>query len=245
MKALTKLTWIEFKLQLREPAGTFFTLAFPLLLMVIFGSVFGNEPEQFLSGFGQMDLSVAGYMAMIIGTIGMIGLPITLSNYREKGILRRLRATPLQSGTVLWSQVIVQVVMASLGIILLIITGRVLFDLRLPVGNLMVIPAVILSAFSFFAVGFALAGIMPTARTAQAVGMALFYPMLFLSGAAMPRFIMPETIQRIAEFLPLTQVVILLEDLWLHGTWNMTALLAVTAVLILGLVVSRLSFRWE
>jgi len=245
MKALLKLTWTEFKLQLREPVGTFFTLAFPLLLMILFGSIFGNEPEDFLGGFGQIDLSVAGYMAMVIGTIGMLGLPITLSNYREQGILRRLRATPLQSSTILWSQVIVQVVMAGLGILLLVGAGRLLFGLRLPVGNLMIIPAVILSAFSFFAVGFALAGVMPSPRTAQAVGMAVFFPMLFLSGAAMPRFIMPETIQRIAEFLPLTQVVILLEDLWLSGTWNVTALLAVMAIFILGLVVSRYTFRWE
>ena len=245
MNALLKLTWIEFKLQFREPVGIFFTLAFPLLLLAIFGSVFGNDSETFLSGFGQIDLSMAGYMAMIIGTIGMLGLPITLSNYREKGILRRLRATPLQSGTILWSQVIVQVFMAGLGILLLVGMGRLFFGLRMPEGNLMLIPAIILSAFSFFAIGFALAGVMPTARTAQAVGMALFYPMLFLSGAAMPRFIMPESIQHIAEFMPLTQVVILLEDLWLDGTWNMTALLAITAVLILGLLVSRLSFRWE
>ncbi|MDX1414932.1 MAG: ABC transporter permease [Candidatus Promineifilaceae bacterium] len=236
---------MEFKLQLREPVGTFFTLAFPLLLMVLFGIIFGNEPQEFLAGFGQIDLSVAGYVAMIIGTIGMLGLPITLSNYREQGILRRLRATPLQSGTVLWAQVIVQVVMAGLGILLLVITGRLLFDLRLPAGNLMILPAIILSAFSFFAVGFAFAGVMPTPRTAQAVGMALFYPMLFLSGAAMPRFIMPETIQRVAEFLPLTQVVILLEDLWLAGTWNVTAVLIVSFLLVAGLLFSRFTFRWE
>lgn len=245
MKALLKLTWTEFKLQIREPVGTFFTLAFPLFLMIIFGTVFGNEPEDFLGGFGQIDLSAAGYIAMIIGTIGMIGLPITLANYREQGILRRLRATPLQSSSILWSQVIVQVIMAGLGILLLVGAGKLLFDLRLPTGNLMIIPAVILSAFSFFAIGFALAGVMPSPRTSQAVGMALFYPMLFLSGAAFPRFLMPEAVQRIAELLPLTQVVILLEDIWLSGSWNVTALLAMTGVLILGLVVSRLTFRWE
>lgn len=245
MKALQKLTWIEFKLQFREPVGIFFTLAFPLLLLAIFGTIFGNEPQDFLSGFGQIDLSVAGYMAMIIGTIGMLGLPVTLSNYREQGILRRLRATPLRSQSVLWSQVIVQVIIAGLGIMLLLGAGRLLFDLRLPVGNLMIIPAIILSAFSFFALGFALAGVMPTSRTAQAVGMALFYPMLFLSGAAIPRFIMPESVQRIAEYLPLTQVVILLEDIWLSGTWNVTALLVITAMLVTGLVISHYTFRWE
>jgi ABC-2 type transport system permease protein len=245
MKSFLKLTYAELKLQLREPIGTFFTLAFPVMLMVLFGSIFGNEPQAFLNGYGQVDLSVPGYIGMIIGTIGMLGIPITLSTYREQGILRRLRATPLQSSAVLWSQVAVQVMMTAVGVTLLVIVGTLFYDLRLPTGDAMMIPAILLCAFSFFAIGFVLAGVMPTPRTAQAVGMALFYPMLFLSGAAMPRFIMPETVQKIAEFLPLTQVVILLEDMWFTGRWNMTALVVVTAVLLSGLVISRFTFRWE
>ncbi len=245
MKPFIKLTYTELKLQLREPVGLFFTLAFPVMLLVLFGAIFGNEPDAFLSGFGQVDLSTPGYIGMIIGTIGMVSIPITLSNYREKGILRRLRATPLQSGSVLWSHVAVQVIMAFVGVVLLLIAGALFYDLRLPKGNVMIVPAILLSAFSFFAIGFVLAGIMPTSRTAQAVGMALFYPMLFLSGAAMPRFMMPESVQQIAEFLPLTHVVILLEDLWFTGTWNMISLAVIVVLLILGLIVSKFTFRWE
>lgn len=245
MKPFLKLTYIELKLQLREPVGLFFTLAFPVMLLVLFGAIFGNEAEEFLGGYGQVDLSMSGYIGMIIGTIGMLGIPITLSNYRERGILRRLRATPLQSGSVLWSQVAAQTLITVVGILLLFIAGMVLFDLRIPDGDVSIILAILLSAFSFFAIGFVLAGILPTARTAQAVGMAIFYPMLFLSGAAIPRFIMPEFVQQIAELLPLTHVVILIEDLWLKGTWNLISLAVVTAVLILGLVLSRFTFRWE
>ena len=75
--------------------------------------------------------------------------------------------------------------------------------------------------------------------------MAIFYPMLFLSGAAMPRYIMPDFVQQIAGLLPLTHVVILIEDLWLKGTWNLTSLAVVAVLLILGLVISRFTFRWE
>ncbi len=245
MKSFLKLTYMELKLQFREPVALFFTLAFPVMLMVLFGFIFGNEGEEVLGGYGQVDLSVPGYIGMIIGTIGMLAIPIALSNYRDQGVLRRLRATPVSSTSVLWSQVAAQVVMTAAGIILLFVAGRAIFDLRVPNGNVSVIPAVLLSAFSFFAVGFVLAGVMPSARTAQAVGMALFYPMLFLSGAAMPRFIMPETVQQIAELLPLTHVVILVEDLWLKGTWNVTSAAVVAVVLILGLVISRFTFRWE
>ncbi|MCA9950805.1 MAG: ABC transporter permease [Anaerolineales bacterium] len=245
MKSFLKLTWIELKLQTREPVGLFFTLAFPVMLMVLFGTVFGNASDSLFNGFGQVDLSVPGYIGMIIGTIGMVSIPVTLSNYREQGVLRRYRATPLKSGSVLWSQVAVQVVMTAVGIALLLIVGTLFYDLRLPQGNVLIVPAILLGAFSFFALGFVLAGVLPTPRTAQAVGMALFYPMLFLSGAAMPRYMMPENLRQIAEMLPLTHVVILLEDLWFTGTWNLTSIAVIMIVLIFGLIISRYTFRWE
>lgn len=135
--------------------------------------------------------------------------------------------------------------MTFLGTILLFVAGKLLYDLAFPAVTGQLALAIIVSALSFFAVGFVLAGLMPTPRTAQAVGMGLFYPMLFLSGAAVPRFIMPETVQRIAEFLPLTHVVILLEDLWVFGKWNLTSLAVIAGLLVISLIVSRLTFRWE
>src|SRR5690606_33405851 len=217
MKTFLKLTYMELKLQLREPLALFFTLAFPVMVMVLFGFIFGNQSEESLGGYGQVDLSVPGYIGMIVGTIGMLSIPTTLANYRDLGILRRLRATPLGSSPVLWSQVAAQVLMTAAGISLLFIAGLAIFDLRIPNGNLAIVPAIVLSAFSFFAVGFVLAGVMPSARTAQAVGMAIFYPMLFLSGSAMPRHISTEFVQNFAELLPLTHLVLLVEDRCLQG----------------------------
>jgi ABC-2 type transport system permease protein len=245
MKTFLKLTYMELKLQLREPVALFFTLAFPVMVMTLFGFIFGNEADALFAGYGRVDLSLPGYIGMIVGTIGLLSIPTTLANYRDLGILRRLRATPLGSTPVLWSQVAAQLLMTAAGIILLFIAGLAIFDLRIPSGNLAIVPAALLSALSFFAVGFVLAGVMPSARTAQAVGMAIFYPMLFLSGAAMPRHIMPDLVQQIARFLPLTHVVILIEDLWLKGTWNLPSLAVIMVLLILGLVVSRFTFRWE
>ncbi|UYN89491.1 MAG: ABC transporter permease [Anaerolineales bacterium] len=245
MKSFLKLTYIELKLQLREPVAVFFTLAFPVMVMVLFGFIFGNEAEELLGGYGQVDRSVPGYIGMVVGTMGLLSIPTKLANYRDLGILRRLRATPLGSGPVLWSQVAAQVLMTAAGILFLFIAGLAIFDLRIPSGNLAIVPAILLGAFSFFAVGFVLAGVMPSARTAQAVGMAVFYPMLFLSGAAMPRYIMPELVQQVAGFLPLTHVVILVEDLWLKGAWNFVSAAVLAVVLMLGLVVSRFTFRWE
>jgi ABC-2 type transport system permease protein len=182
---------------------------------------------------------------MIIGTLGMVGLPVSLASYREKGILRRFSATPLRPSVVLWAQVLVSVIMLGVGGGLLVGAARLFYNLRLPSAPLALFPAVLIGSLSFFAVGFVLAGLAPKARTAQAVGMALFYPMLFLSGAAMPRQMLPETVRRISDFLPLTHVVLLLEDLWLKGTWNLASLAVVTGVLVAALFVSSRTFRWE
>ncbi|MBK8989253.1 MAG: ABC transporter permease [Chloroflexi bacterium] len=186
-----------------------------------------------------------GYIGMIIGTIGMLSLPIALATYREQGVLRRLQATPLPSSTILWSQVAVNLVMTAFGALLLVTAGFLVYDLRPPEASLGLIAAALLGGLSFLAVGFVLAGVLPTPRAAQAVGMALFYPMLFLSGAAMPRQIMPESVQKFSEFLPLTHVVKLLEELWLKGTWNLTSLAVVIGLLVVGIIVSRQTFRWE
>lgn len=245
MKTLWKMIWTELKLQLREPVGVFFTLAFPLMLLFIFGSIYGNEPSDYLGGHGSIDISVPGYIGMIIGTIGMLSLPIALSTYREQGILRRLQATPLPSSIILWSQVAVNVIMTLFGASMLVVAGFVVYDLSVPQASFGLLLAVILSGFSFLAVGFVLAGMLPTARSAQAVGMALFYPMLFLSGAAMPRQVMPEGVQKFSELLPLTHVVKLLEGLWLDGVWNLTSLAVVVGLLMVCLVISRRTFRWE
>ncbi len=245
MKASIKMTWIELKMYMREPVGVFFTMALPLLLLFLFGSIYGNEPTPFFGGYGSVDNSVPGYIGMIIGTIGMVGLPITLANYRQQGILRRFRASPLQPATILWAQVAVNVLVALLGAGLLVIAARFSFKLTFPTAPLGVIPAILIGGLSFLALGFVLAGLLPSPRTAQAVGMALFYPMLFLSGAAIPRQAMPEGLQNLANYLPLTHVVKLIEDLWFKGTWNLSSLGVVAGLLIICLLVSQRTFRWE
>ena len=247
MNGLWKLTWIEMKLFMREPAAAFFTLVFPLMVLLIFGSIYGNEPTPFFGGYGSVDVSVPAYAGMIIGSSGLIGLTIIMSMYRERGILRRLNATPVRPQIVLGANVIVSFLMTALGMSLLIAVGKLIFGLRFA-GNLLSVTAgFTLSSLSFFALGFVLAGLIPTARTAQVVGMVLFYPMLFLSGAAVPLEVLPEKVRQYTSFLPLTQVVKLLRGLWIGESWSqhLTEAGVLAAMLVIGVVVSAKTFRWE
>jgi len=247
MRGLWKLTWIEIKLFLREPTAAFFTLAFPLMMLFLFGSIYGNEPTPFFGGFGSVDVSVPAYAAMIIATSGLLSLTIVMATYREKGVLRRLRATPLRPQTILCAQVLVIFLMTAAGMALLIVAGKVVYGLRFTGDPWQVLAAFLLSSLSFFALGFVLAGVVPTARTAQIVAMVLFYPMIFLSGATIPREVLPQTVQRYAAALPLTHVVTLLRGLWFGESWgqHLTEVGILSGMLVIGVVVSAVTFRWE
>jgi len=247
MRGFWKLTLMETKLFLREPMAAFFTLAFPLMMLFLFGSIYGNKPTPFFGGYGSVDVSVPAYTAVIIATSGLLSLSITIASYRERGILRRLKATPLRPHAILGAQVIVIFLMTTLGMALLVIAAKIVYGLRFAVDPLSVLAAFVLSCLSFFALGFVLAGLLPTARTAQIVAMVLFYPMIFLSGATLPRELLPESIQKFAQVLPLTHVVTLLRGLWIGEPWrdHLGGVGILSALLIIGILISARTFRWE
>lgn len=246
MRALRKMTWVEMKLFLREPAAVFFTLAFPVMVLLLFSSLFGNEPVQGSPGLRGVDVMTPAYTGMVIGTTALLGLPIILAGYRQQGILRRLRATSLHPSVILVAQVFVNLFMTIVGITLLVATAFFVYGLRLPDAPLSVSLAFVIATLSFFALGFVLAGLVPSARTAQILGQVIFFPMFFLSGAAgIPREMFPDTLYRISDFVPLTYVVNLIQDLWIKGSWNLTALVVLLGLLVVSVAVSARTFRWE
>ncbi len=247
MKSFFKFTWMETKLFLREPIGAFFTLIFPLMMLFLFGSIYGNEPSEYFNGYGSVDVSVPAYTAMIVATTGLMGLTITVSSYRENGVLRRMRTTPINPLMILFAQVVVLFCMTLIGMAFLIVAGKIVYQMRFDGNVFNVVVGFILSSLSFFAIGFVLAGLMPSARTAQIVGMVILYPMLFLSGAGFPRELLPESIIKISKFLPLTYVVNLLRGFWIGEGWekHVVNVIVLTGILIVGVVISYITFKWE
>jgi ABC-2 type transport system permease protein len=247
MRGLWKLTLVEAKLFMREPFAAFFTLAFPLMMLFIFGSIYGNDPTPFFDGRGSVDVSVPRYTAMIIASVGMLSIAINMSVYREKGVLRRYRATPLRPQTILAATVLVNLAMTLLGTLLLIIAAQVIYDLRFDGNPLAVLVGFVLASLSFFSLGFVIAGLAPTARVAQVVGMVIFYPMLFLSGAGLPSEMLPEAIRSLSKFLPLTHVVTLLEGLWFGSSLgdHLMEVAVLGGMMVVGVVVATRTFRWE
>jgi len=247
MKSLLKMTWVEAKLFLREPVGAFFTLIFPLMMLFIFGIIYGNQPPTLAGSQGSVTTLIPAFTAMVIGITGLMAITVTMATYRENGILRRLRTTPVSPLVVMAAQVMVVFSMTLLGVLLLVTAGRLVYHVRFEGNVFSMLAGFILCSLSFFGIGFILAGIMPTARTAQIVAMVLMYPMLILSGAAWPRELMPATVQKVAAFIPLTYVVNLLRGLWGGEPWanHLLDVAVLLGMLLLGIVISARTFRWE
>jgi ABC-2 type transport system permease protein len=247
MKSLLKMTWVETKLFLREPVGAFFTLVFPLMMLFIFGTIYGNQPAPESGGQGAIDNLIPAFTGMIIGITGLMSTTITMATYRENGVLRRLRTTPVSPLVVMVAQVVVVFTMTCLGMLLLVTAGKLVYHVQFEGNAFSMLGGFILGSLSFFGIGFILAGTMPTARTAQIVAMVLMYPMLILSGAAWPRELMPAAIQKVSAFVPLTYVVNLLRGLWTGQPWgkHLLDVGVLAGMLLLGVIVSAKTFRWE
>ncbi len=247
MKGLWKLTFVEAKLFLRQPTAIFFTLAFPIILLAVFGAIYGNEPTEFFGGHGYIDTVCPAFIGLVIAMTGFTAIPGTVASYRERGVLRRLRASPIHSNTVLLAWIIVYTSITLLAVALMLLFGRIAFGLRFEGAMGYVVLFAVISMVSVFSLGFIIASVAPTVRTAETVGMAVYFPMIFLSGATIPIQTMPDTLKKIIQVLPLTHVVKLMQGLWFGDRWQdyLISIGVIIGLAVVGIIVSALTFRWE
>jgi ABC-2 type transport system permease protein len=131
--------------------------------------------------------------------------------------------------------------------LLLVICAKLVFNIRFDGNVFSVIAAFLLSSASFFSLGFVIASLVKTARSAQVFAQILYYPMLFLSGAAIPKWVLPEGVRTYGQILPLTHVVNLLLGLWTGDPWSehFKEVAILVIMLVLCLIISFRTFRWE
>jgi ABC-2 type transport system permease protein len=246
LRGFWKLTWLEAKIFTREPLGFVGTLVMPVVVFIALGRAFSlNKPV----AAPEVDIpfNPAILAAVLIAVSAVQSLVAIISIYREGGILKRLRSTPLSPVTIMGAQVVVKLVFTSISLTLLMLAGRRLFPGVMGVNVFSFGAAVLLGTFSILSLGFVLASIVPTARFAQPIGAAVLYPMLFLSGLFFPVARLPRALQAIAYLLPTTHAVALLQGVWDGSGWG-AHWVNVAALLLLFAAYTALStrvFRWE
>jgi ABC-2 type transport system permease protein len=248
LRGIWKLTWIEIKIFLREPLGAIGTIVVPVVLFVVLGRVTSHKLGS--SSFTGSGLSGAGLpvlVSLLISISAVLSLVTIISIYREGGILKRLRATPLRPYTILTAQVIVKLMLTAATLILMLIAGRRYFPAGVHVPWFSFTIALMISTWSILAVGFLIASIVPTARFAQPIGAVILYPMIAVSGLFVPVEALPPALHAVARGLPLTYAVSLLEGIWNGDGWfaHMGDVAAMTVLFLLCTMLSAKVFRWE
>jgi len=248
MRGLLALTWLEIKIFVREPLGVIGTVGVPVLIFVVLGRLLGTRLSTASArGAEFVTAGLPVFVSILIALSAVLSLVTIISIYREGGILKRLRATPLRPVTILTAHVIVKLLLTAVTLALMILAGRRYYpvDVQVPVVGFTI--ALLFSTWSILSIGFLIASLVPTARFAQPIGGVILYPMIALSGLFVPIASLPPALRAVARVLPLTYATSLLEGIWKGEPWSahlgdVTALIVVFAVCT---AVSAKVFRWE
>lgn len=220
MKRYGMLLKIEALLFVRDFYGFFFTFIFPVLMLIIFGSIYGNEPSAYFGGKGAMDMSVPAYCAMIVAVTGLMAFPLTLAECKDKKIYKRFDATPAGKGRVMVAQMTVNFVMTVLGFGILVGAGLIIYDIRIDGSALAIAGAFLLSIGAVFSMGFFFTAIARDAKISNLLCYVSYFIMIFLSGATMPMEMFPQGLRTFARFLPLTYVVELFQGTFQNAAFG-------------------------
>jgi ABC-2 type transport system permease protein len=247
-RGLWKLTWLEIKIFMREPLGAFGSIFFPVLVFVVVGRLLGGgvTPKSVsVAGFVRVGLPVLA--AILISLSAVLSLVTIISIYREGGILRRLRATPLRPQTILTAHVLVKLVLTLISLALMVLAGKRYYPINAGVPIFGFAMALLISTWSILSIGFLIASIVPTARFAQPIGAAILYPMMGLCGLFVPLESLPPPLHAVARLLPLTYAVSLMEGIWKGEAWSahLGDIAALVAVFAICTALSAKVFRWE
>jgi len=246
LRGLWKLSWVETKIFAREPMGFIGALVLPVVVFIVLGRALGAAQPR---ATHELDIpfNPAILAAVLIAISGVQSLVAIMAIYREGGILKRLRATPLSPVTILGAHVLVKLGFTVCSLGLLVIAGKRLFPGVMQVNVFSFAMAVLLSTLGILSLGFVIASLVPTARFAQPIGALVLYPMLAVSGLFFPLSRLPPALRVLAHMLPTTHAVALLQGVWDGSGWGAHWVNA-AALFALFLAYSALAtrvFRWE
>jgi len=248
LRGLWKLTWIEIKIFLREPLGAIGTIGVPVLIFLVLGRIVGGRlPSTALAANNFVRVGLPVFASVLIAISAVLSLITIISIYREGGILKRLRATPLRPQTILTAHVLVKLILTATTLALMVLAGKRYYPVGVHAPLFSFTIALLISTWSILSIGFLIASIVPTARFAQPIGAIILYPMIAVSGLFIPMESLPPVLHALARVLPLTYVVPLLQGIWNGDAWwaHVGDVAALAVLFIVCTALSARVFRWE
>lgn len=244
MSALSTLARTELRLFLRDPINIIVPVMLPSLVLFGLAAVPAlREPIQPTGGLSFVAYFAPSLLAISITVLGFQVLPTGLATYRERGVLRRLSATPMRPASVLFVQLIINLVFAMLGSLLLVALAVQLLDLPAPGHPLGFAVSLLLGTAAVFATGLFLAARVPRARTASGIGGIMFVLAMFFGGVYLPKYMLPSWLIRIADFVPPGSGALF--DTWVGSGVELAPLAVMAGIALAATAAAARFFRWE
>jgi ABC-2 type transport system permease protein len=237
----------ELKLSLRGMDMFIFAICMPVAVTVILGVIYGNKPAFDGAEYTFLAQSFGALSTIAICAGGVMGLPLLVSDYRHKKILKRFKVTPVSPAMILAAHLVIYAIYAVVSLVIVYAAAAVFFDYRMVGSWLYFSGSYFLIMLSMFSIGMMIGGIAPNMKTASTIASLLYFPMLIFSGATLPYEVMPAALQNVADVLPLTQGIKLLKaaSLGLPMDSVLLPIIVMIALAIICITISVRFFRWE
>lgn len=247
MKTFKTMFKIEFKLGLRCMETIFFGILFPMAVVFFIGIIYGNKPAFKGSTYTMIQASFAGVVAVGICATGLMGIPITISDYRNKKILKWFKVTPVSPMQIIFVEILICFITAVISALGVFLVCKLAFAYTMSGSAIQFILAFVLVVISVYSIGVLIASLSPNMKIANLVCNLCYFPMLLLSGATVPYEIFPESVQKVSSVLPLTQGVKILKGISLGKPLSnvMFSIVFIIGVAVLCTAISAKTFRWE
>ena len=247
MKTFCKILKVEGKLSIRDMNMIIFALAMPVVVLIILGIVYGSKPAFPGANYTFLEQSFGALCSIAICAGGLMGLPIVISEYRERKILKRFQVTPLSPQMLLMVQLCIYALYAVASAVILWVFALIFWDFQMKGSILMFMFGWLLVLISILSIGMLVGGIAKNSKSASVIASLLYFPMLIFSGATLPYEVMPRTMQSIVNIFPMTQGIKILKAATLgqplDDIWFSAVIIIAVAVVCIGGSIKY--FKWE
>jgi ABC-2 type transport system permease protein len=233
-------TVMELRLNLRDRQAIFWSFLFPLFFLFIFATIFGRTNPKGVAGLMPGLLTISSMAA------GFFGLSIGLVTARERGLLRRYRVAPVRPWLIVSSHLVSNFIIALASLIVQLALAKAVYQINVAGSAVSFLAMLSAGLLAFMSIGLVVASLAENTKVALIVSNVLFYPLMFLGGAALPVEMLSPGLQKVSKLMPSNYLVRGLSDIIIDGRGASVQIIAVLmAIGIAGIVVAGALFRWE
>lgn len=247
MKSFNTMLKMELKLSLRGMDMVIFSICMPIVVLVAIGVIYGNKPAFEGANYTFLEQSFGAITSIAICAGGVMGLPLVVSDYRSKHILKRFKVTPVDPIVILLVEVTIYALYSLVSMSSLFLVAKLFFKFNIQGSILNFILGWLLVMISMFSIGIMVGGISKDSKIAGVIASVLYFPMLIFSGATIPYEVMPNIMKNIVDVFPLTQGIKILKSAIL-GQSVENIIIPIVIMLIITAICSAVAikcFKWE